>query len=140
RTVCLELRCPLPHRCSLDDPEARETVAWFRARLEKGLLGFMKGAGVEPERLVLSPQPEGPECQSYCPRCHDQYVLPAGTCFTCIGVPLRRFGALPAPGAPAPTPYEGPGVAPKAKSPPPACGLAGGGVYAGLLSTLPDLG
>jgi hypothetical protein len=96
RHVLLDLRYPMPPVCPVDDPAAAQTERWFREKLSAELTAVVQKAGLDVEALCRPPAPEAAECRTCCPRCRGQYVLAAGTCWTC-NLPLQPCATGPVP-------------------------------------------
>jgi hypothetical protein len=47
--------------------------------------------GLDPDRLLDPPEPDGPGSRAYCPVCLDQFVRVDVTCSVCGGVPVRAL-------------------------------------------------
>ena len=72
------------------EPEACRIDAWFRKKLRKRLDALLRRLEIDPMEL-LRPAPPLGDSRSYCPRCRNQYVLAAGTCPDCGGLPLVAY-------------------------------------------------
>jgi hypothetical protein len=70
-----------------DDPkseaEARVTLAWFAERLTQALRTNFTQAGIDEAEVTRQPVPDEPAARTWCPRCHDQYILESGVCSRC---------------------------------------------------------
>ncbi len=85
--------------CPSDDPEKAATEARHREGLLRHYVRFLEEAGESIDRLLGPPEPDDGAI-SYCPRCHEQFVLPGGECRNCGGIPLvglprRRLARSP---------------------------------------------
>jgi hypothetical protein len=87
--VLLELWHPRPADVPAE-PAARRVDEWFRTRLAECLEQSLGGIGVDAAALALPPAPLE-DARSYCPRCRNQYVMAAGGCPDCGGVPLVPY-------------------------------------------------
>ena len=79
--------------CPPAGENALATEAWFRAQMCEALERCARRAGLRLEQLQRAPPPDGPEAQSYCPRCHGQYTVAGGSCGYCGGIALVRLPA-----------------------------------------------
>lgn len=72
-----------------------ETRVWFRERRRRAVRRLAKEQGVDPEALFQPPPREDEGCQTFCPRCRAQYLLPEGVCASCHEIrllPLDKAG------------------------------------------------
>ena len=91
KRVLLDLRYPMPDQVP-GEPSARLVYDWFHARLGECLEEMLRHAGIDPAAL-LQPPAALADARSYCPRCHNQYVIAEGSCADCGGVSLAPFAA-----------------------------------------------
>jgi hypothetical protein len=98
RRACLDLQFPLPDPDTPEATDARETIEWFRTRMDAILADFLRQSGIDYEKAIQPPEREGPDCLAYCPRCRGQYTRSQGDCSTCRGMAVRGFDE-PAPSA-----------------------------------------
>lgn len=70
---------------------AAQTIEWFHARYVEQLEACARAAGLEPDALDRPPTQVDPEVQSYCPRCHNEFVITSGQCHLCGGIALRAL-------------------------------------------------
>ncbi len=89
RPMILALEHPKPDEV-LGDPVACRIDAWFRKKLLKRLYSLLCRVKIDPAELL---RPAEPLCdsRSYCPRCHNQFVLTEGTCPDCGGLALAAY-------------------------------------------------
>jgi hypothetical protein len=87
--VVRELRHPRPPRSGLA-VEALSVWSGFHESLRQAVEQFLVRHGLSPDQFTVPPTPSDPECRSYCPRCHAQFVRVDGGCSDC-GVALARF-------------------------------------------------
>ena len=64
---------------------------WHRRHLGDALEALARGYGLGPAEMMRPPVPDDDLCLSYCPRCHEQYLIAEGQCGSCDRVGLRRF-------------------------------------------------
>ncbi|MEK7767163.1 MAG: hypothetical protein AAB368_13085 [bacterium] len=69
----------------------RETAAWSRPEWRDAIERFLEGAGATRDVLLRPPAPVEKSSKTYCPRCHAEFTLDAGTCKDCGGIPLTPF-------------------------------------------------
>lgn len=91
RRVLLDVRHPLQPVCPDTVGPGCSIEAAFRTALALTLDYVVVRAGYDPALWTKPPLPEDPSAVSYCPRCDTEYVLEAGICHRCGGIPLRRF-------------------------------------------------
>ena len=94
RPMLLALEHPQPGEVP-GDPAARRVDAWFRKKLLKRLTGLLRRVEIDPAQL-LRPAERLSDSRSYCPRCHNQFVLAEGTCPDCGGLALVAYGGATA--------------------------------------------
>jgi hypothetical protein len=70
-----------------DDPQ---TSGWFSSRLLHHLAQVVRRAGLEADELLQAPRTDA-DALSYCPRCHAQFTVPAGSCRDCSDTALIAF-------------------------------------------------
>jgi hypothetical protein len=87
KAALLELDNPLPSDLP-DDPAARRVDWWFRERLLENFRRALGRIAIDAAALAAPPAPLE-DARSFCPRCHNQFVAPAGTCRDCGGMPLK---------------------------------------------------
>ena len=90
RPMLLALEHPTPGEVP-GDPAAGRIDAWFRKKLLKRLHSLLRRAEIDPAELLRPAKPLS-DSRSYCPRCHNQFVLAAGTCPDCGGLALVAYG------------------------------------------------
>jgi hypothetical protein len=61
------------------------------AAMRRVLQAFLLKHEMPPEELLIPPQRESGNCQTYCPLCLAQFVLPEGECPDCGDVHLKEF-------------------------------------------------
>lgn len=61
------------------------------AAMRRVLQAFLMKHEMPPEELLSPPKRESGNCQTYCPLCLAQFVLPEGECPDCGDVPLKQF-------------------------------------------------
>jgi hypothetical protein len=91
RGILLDTRWPMEPRYPTDDRADRQTIDKFHQTLQSEFHAAVAAYGGDLDRWMAPPVPEDPTCQSYCPRCDRQYVIPQGTCESCGGIPLVPF-------------------------------------------------
>lgn len=76
------------------DPDTESERIATEASHRAGLLGhylrFLEREGESVDALLGAPAPEE-GALSYCPRCHEQFLLPGVECTACGGIPLVAF-------------------------------------------------
>ena len=93
RSTLLDLRFPVPLAWpTVSGPES-ETEDWHHEHLREQIENFLLSRGFSPDTICEPPPREDAECQSYCPRCHQQFVLTEGNCTDCQGIQLVPFAA-----------------------------------------------
>ena len=70
------------------DPECGDVVLWYRKHAAERVLAAARESGIKPEELIAQPERKDEEIKTYCPLCHEQYVLESGTCSEC-GIELK---------------------------------------------------
>ena len=88
---------PIPGSPGGSDSDAADCEAWFRPRFAAACLAPFEAGGAI--RTSVRPAETDPGALSYCPRCLDQFRVPAGACHSCGGVdlqPLRKPETVPA--------------------------------------------
>ncbi len=91
RPMILALEHPLPGEVP-GDPLACRIDAWFRKKLLKRMHAILRRVEIDAVELLRPAEPLH-DSRSYCPRCHNQFVLAAGTCPDCGGLALVAFAA-----------------------------------------------
>ncbi len=84
--------CPAGEAGSASDSESLRiaTEARHRADVLAHYVRFLEREGEPVDTLLGAPKPdEG--ALSYCPRCHEQFLLAGGECTACGGIPLVEF-------------------------------------------------
>jgi hypothetical protein len=71
------------------DGEATSSEAAMRRVLQ----AFLMKTGMPPEELLSPPKRESENCQTYCPLCLAQFLLPEGECPDCGDVHLKKFSS-----------------------------------------------
>ena len=84
-----EFTYPIPGSVGEQQDAAAACEAWYRERLGAAMRRALRDAGCEPEELLAPPAASGPQSESYCPRCCQQYAVTGGTCADCGGIPLE---------------------------------------------------
>jgi hypothetical protein len=92
RPMLLALEHPKPREVP-GDPAACRIDAWFRKKLLKRLNGLLRRLEFDPAELLRPAEPLS-DSRSYCPRCHNQFVLAAGTCPDCDGLALVPYAGV----------------------------------------------
>ena len=90
RPMLLALENPIPDEVPVA-PDACRIDAWFRKKLLKRLHSLLRRVQIDPAELLRPAAPLG-ESRSYCPRCHNQFVLAEGSCSDCKGMGLVAYG------------------------------------------------
>jgi hypothetical protein len=72
---------------------ARQISDWYRERLTSGIEKFCESNSWPTDELLRPPERSDPDSQTYCPRCHSEFVVKQGTCLSCGGVGLLNFEA-----------------------------------------------
>jgi hypothetical protein len=90
RAALLDLRHPSPLQAPDQRVAIEETLVEHRGRADRALCGMLVEAGVDVAALVSPPEPSAPDSFGYCPRCHEEYRVPAGECSEC-GVTIQAF-------------------------------------------------
>jgi hypothetical protein len=93
RLALIEVRHPALPLCPNNDPTAVATERHARARLQQTIEEFVRKNGVDLEELVRPSAPTDETCQSYCPRCGNQFTTPTGQCADCGGLPLQPLSS-----------------------------------------------
>ncbi len=90
--VLRDLTHPVRPACPAgdSDPERTATEARQRAAMLGHYARFLEREG-EPVDMLLGPPVADQGALSYCPRCHEQSLLPRGECSPCGGIPLIAF-------------------------------------------------
>jgi hypothetical protein len=89
--VLRDARHPLPIVRDGGDEAVRRADLEWRERLVSALETFAVKRGLRRERWTSAPPRLEPDCQTYCPRCSQQFTLAAGHCTRCWGLPLVRW-------------------------------------------------
>ena len=89
RPMMLALEHPKPGEVP-SDPAACRIDAWFRKKLLKRLNALLRRVEIDPAELLRPAEPLS-DSRSYCPRCHNQFVLAEGTCPDCGGLALVAY-------------------------------------------------
>lgn len=97
--VVRDLDHPIQPACDHGDPRAVETESHFRILYKDAVERLLRSTGLDVSTLAGPPPQADDGSQSYCPRCHCQFLLIEGTCSQC-GLNLCRFGAIATPPAP----------------------------------------
>lgn len=87
--MLLALEHPKPNEVPRD-MAARRIDAWFRNKLLKQLNSLLRRLEIDPLELLRPAEPLS-DSRSYCPRCHNQFVLDVGACPDCDGLPLAAY-------------------------------------------------
>jgi hypothetical protein len=88
--VLRDAHWPLRPVVPTDDPRARETEKWFRARFAAAVERRVRAEGIDPDELT-GPGPRlDAAARAWCPRCLTEYARAEGDCSDC-GVGLRGF-------------------------------------------------
>jgi hypothetical protein len=93
RRMILALEHPTPAEIPAD-PAAGCVDAWFRTKLLKRLNALLCRMEIDPAAMLRAAEPLDGSL-SYCPRCHNQFVVAEGTCSDCGGLALVAY-AVPA--------------------------------------------
>ena len=88
-----ELSWPALPTCPRSEPVVIEAEQQTRLRLKREVENMLRKARLGPAELLRPPRRAESTCQSYCPRCLAQFMIPTGTCEDCGGIPLMAFGA-----------------------------------------------
>jgi hypothetical protein len=89
RPMLLALGHPMPGEVPSESAAGR-IDAWFRKKLLKRLNALLRRVEVDPAELLRPAEPLH-DSRSYCPRCHNQFVLAEGTCADCGGLALVAY-------------------------------------------------
>jgi len=89
RPMLLALEHPKPSEVPRD-PAAHRIDIWFRKKLLKRLNSLLRRLEIDPLELLRPAEPLS-DSRSYCPRCHNQFVLAEGTCPDCDGLALTAY-------------------------------------------------
>jgi len=89
RPILLDLEHPKPGEVP-SDPAACRIDAWFRKKLLKRLNSLLRRLEIDAVELLRPAEPLS-DSHSYCPRCHNQFVLASGTCPDCGGLALVAY-------------------------------------------------
>jgi len=89
RLALTEVRHPALPICPNNDASAVATELRARQRLQQTIEQFLRKNGVDLEELLRPSAPTDETCQSYCPRCGNQFTTPTGQCADCGGLPLQ---------------------------------------------------
>jgi hypothetical protein len=89
RPALLDLRHPLVIQG--ENGESDATASWYHQCYTATTESWFKSISVDLADLLFPPLPMDEACQSFCPRCQCQYVVPEGICQACGGIPLRAF-------------------------------------------------
>ncbi|MGH9793999.1 MAG: hypothetical protein ACRD5G_04425 [Candidatus Acidiferrales bacterium] len=81
-----EVFFPLPSSNFADDDSG--WTEWWDAKWREALRRFVARHVEQGERFLAAPSAQQ-DCQSYCPRCWNQYLSHARECADCDGLPLR---------------------------------------------------
>ncbi len=92
RRYLLDLRHAMPSQIQAE-AYAKVTLQWHMRREAIHLKRFLQSRHIAIETLVASDPPADDGCQSYCPRCQCQYVIPASATSHCslCDIPLVAF-------------------------------------------------
>jgi len=89
RPMMLALEHPMPSELP-SEPAGCRIDEWFRKKLLKRLRALLLRMEIDVEELLRPAEPLH-DSRSYCPRCHNQYVLAEGTCPDCGGLALVAY-------------------------------------------------
>lgn len=78
---------PLP-QC---DADSCEVISWNREHAAERVLAAAEESNMTIDELLAPPVRKDEEIKTYCPLCHEQYVLESGSCSEC-GVALKPYG------------------------------------------------
>ncbi|HPS57366.1 MAG TPA: hypothetical protein PK514_04610 [Spirochaetota bacterium] len=73
------------------DAECGEVFLWYRKHAAERVLAAARESGITRDELLAPPERKDEEIKTYCPLCHEQYVLESGTCSEC-GIELEPYG------------------------------------------------
>jgi len=89
RPMILALEYPMPSEVPSEATACR-IDAWFRKKLLKRLHALLHRMEINADELLQPAQPLA-DSRSYCPRCHNQFVMAEGTCPDCGGLALVAY-------------------------------------------------
>jgi hypothetical protein len=82
---------PLPAGREGAEPEVVAAAESWRMRSVAALERFVRKQGVPDQDWSAPPAREGDDCTTFCPRCLQQFTIPAGTCARCWDLELCAF-------------------------------------------------
>jgi hypothetical protein len=82
---------PLPMGREGTDADVVAAAESWRRRSTAALERFVRKQGVPDELWTLPPNREGDDCTTYCPRCLQQFTIPAGKCARCWDLELSTL-------------------------------------------------
>jgi len=90
-TVVREIHFPPLPLAPAADAGAEAVERFSRAALQKSVEVFLIRNGIHPDELLRPPARADETCQSYCPRCGQQFTTASGKCSDCGGRELVKF-------------------------------------------------
>ena len=69
-------------------------ASWFDQEWRNVVQNWARREFQKAESLMEPPARQNPASLSYCPRCHEEFVIERAECPDCPGVSLRSFGAV----------------------------------------------
>jgi hypothetical protein len=82
---------PLPLGREGTDADVVAAAESWRQRSVAALERFVRKQGVPDEAWAMPPAREGEDCTTWCPRCLQQFTVPAGSCSRCWDLELSTF-------------------------------------------------
>lgn len=85
-----DLMYPALPACPGIEREKADTETSHRSAVLGHYVRFLEREGQSVDRLIAPPRPDTGSF-SYCPRCHEQFLITNGECRACGGIPLATF-------------------------------------------------
>lgn len=72
------------------DAQESEVISWYRKHAAERVMAAAEESNITRDELLAPPERKDEEIRTYCPLCHEQYVLDRGTCSEC-GTRLKAY-------------------------------------------------
>ena len=73
------------------DVQTGEVISWYRKHAAERVLVAAEESDITRDELLAPPERKDEEIETYCPLCHEQYVLNPDQCIEC-GIKLEPYG------------------------------------------------